>query len=74
LSRGMGMHDYDNMNSGLMVSYTHRWRRNVDDGFGRVPVDFPIRISAGFEQDNFYNFTGSGNTNMIRPVIQINIF
>ena len=74
LSRGMGMHEYDNMRSGLMVSYTHRWRRNVEDGIGQVPVDYPIRISAGFEQDNFYNFTGNGNSMMIRPVIRLSIF
>lgn len=74
LSRGMGMHDYDNMRSGVLVSYTRRWRRDVEDGFGRVPVDFPIRFSIGLEQDNFYNFTGSGNSNILRPVVKLNIF
>jgi tetratricopeptide (TPR) repeat protein len=74
LSRGMGMHDYDNMRSGLLVTYTHHWRRSVDDGLGRVPVDYPIRFSAGIEQDNFYNFTGGGQSNVVRPVIRLTIF
>ena len=75
LSRGMGLHLYDNMDSGLLVTYTHGFRRDVVDGVGRVPVDFPIKVSFGFEQDNFYNFTGSStSTNMFRPVIRLNIF
>lgn len=75
MSRGMGFHLYDNMDSGLMVSYTHGFRRDVQDGMGRVPVDFPIKVSFGFEQDNFYNFTGgTGNSTMFRPVIRLNIF
>jgi tetratricopeptide (TPR) repeat protein len=74
LSRGMGLHDYDNMRTGLLVSYTHRWRRDVDDGVGSVPVDYPIRFSAGLEHDDFYNFTGSGNANIMRPVIKLTIF
>ena len=76
LSRGMGFHLYDNMNSGLLVTYTHGLRRDMEDGVGRVAVDFPIKVSFGFEQDNFYNFTGSttGSSNMFRPVIRLNIF
>lgn len=73
-SRGMGIHDYDNMRSGLLVTYTHRFRRNLDDGIGQVPVDYPIRISAGVENDDFYNFTGNGKSNIMRPVIRISIF
>ncbi len=73
-SRGMGMHVYDNMRSGLTVSYTHRFRRNMEDGMGEVPVDYPIRISAGFEQDDFYNFTGSGSSRIFRPVIRLTVF
>jgi tetratricopeptide (TPR) repeat protein len=74
VSRGMGMHVYDNARSGLMVTYTHRFRVRVEDGMGQVPVDYPIRISAGFEQDDFYNFTGSGRSAIFRPVIRLTLF
>jgi len=74
LSRGMGMHTYDNMTSGVLVSYMRRWRRSVPDGAGEVPVDYPLRFSVGFEQDDFYNFTGNGPSRMFRPVIRLTIF
>ncbi|MGI9100854.1 MAG: tetratricopeptide repeat protein [Terriglobales bacterium] len=74
LSRGMGMHDYDNAQSGFFVSYTRRLRRSVDDGLGQVPVDYPLRLSFGLEQDTFYNWTGNGSSNMLRPVVHLSIF
>ena len=57
-----------------MVSYTRHLRRKVDDGVGQVPVDYPIRFSAGFEQDYFYNFSGSGSSMVFRPVFRLTVF
>jgi hypothetical protein len=74
LSRGMSLHDYDNFATGVFVSYVRHWRRSVPDGAGQVPVDYPLRFSAGFEQDTFYNFTGNGSRMMFRPVIRLTIF
>ena len=74
LSRGMGMHTYDNATSGFFLTYTRNLRRSVSDGAAQVPVDYPLRISAGFEQDDFYNFTGNGSSRMFRPVIRLTIF
>jgi hypothetical protein len=77
LSRGMGLHTYDNATSGLFVTYQRRLRRSLDDGMGTVPVDYPLRISAGVENDTFYNFNsagGVGSQMIMRPVIHISIF
>ncbi len=77
LSRGMGLHTYDNATSGIFVTYQRALRRPVDDGLGTVPVDYPLRISAGVENDTFYNFNGAGGVGsqmIMRPVIRISIF
>ncbi|HEU5452359.1 MAG TPA: hypothetical protein VFU76_10255, partial [Terriglobales bacterium] len=72
-SRGMGFHAYDNFNSGLFVSYTRALRRTVDDGAGGIPVEYPIRFSAGFQQETFPNFTGSSQSTFV-PVIRLTVF
>jgi tetratricopeptide (TPR) repeat protein len=77
LSRGMGMHTYDNATSGIFVTYQRGLRRTLADGMGTVPVDYPLRISAGVENDTFYNFKsagGVGSQMIMRPVIRITIF
>jgi hypothetical protein len=72
-SRGMGMHDYDNVQSGLLISYTKPLRRTLDDGTGRVPVEYPLRFSIGFQNDNFTNFGGRGQA-FYRPVFRLSLF
>jgi tetratricopeptide (TPR) repeat protein len=72
-SRGMGIHDYDNVQSGLLISYTKPLRRLWDNGTGRVPVEYPLRFSIGFQQDTFMNFAGSGQS-IYRPVFQLSLF
>jgi hypothetical protein len=34
---------------------------------------YPIRFSAGMQQENFYNFSG-GNSQQLRPYVSITIF
>lgn len=72
-SRGMGFHDYDNVQSGLLISYVKPLRRLLNDGSGTVPVQYPLRFSFGFQQEEFYNFTGRGQT-MIRPIVRLTLF
>jgi hypothetical protein len=45
----------------------------MTDGFGEVPVEYPLRFSVGVQTDNFYNFTGQGQA-QIRPVIRLTVF
>jgi hypothetical protein len=72
-SRGMGIHVYDNVQSGLLISYVKPLRRTLDDGTGRVSIDYPLRFSIGFQQDNFFNFGGRGQA-IYRPVFSLSLF
>ena len=72
-SRGMGIHDYDNVQSGLLISYVKPLRRLLNDGTGTLPIQYPLRFSFGFQQENFYNFTGRGQT-MVRPIVRLTLF
>ncbi|HEY2393515.1 MAG TPA: tetratricopeptide repeat protein [Candidatus Angelobacter sp.] len=75
LSRGEGFHLYDNVQSGFLVSYVKPLRRNVNDVNGSLNVDYPLRFSAGIQQQSFYSFTGAaGSTSSFRPVVKISIF
>jgi hypothetical protein len=72
-SRGQGDHVYDNMQSGFFISYVRPLRRNINDGAGEVPVEYPLRVSIGVQQQNFYNFTGHGQA-QLRPAFRLTLF
>ena len=72
-SQGKGFHAYDNVANEIMVEYTKGLRRVLNDGIGEVPVNYPLRISFGIQQQTFYDFTGK-NRNTILPVIRLNLF
>lgn len=73
LSRGQGFHTYDNMQSGLFISYMRPWRWTIEDGAGKVPVEYPLRFSIGFQQQSFSNFTGRDQASF-RPVFRLSLF
>ncbi len=66
-------HVYDMIQSGALVSYTGPFghRRSVADREARVK--YPIRISAGFLGESFFNFPGS-QSEQFRPYVSINLF
>lgn len=72
-SNNMGFHDYDAVQSGFAVSYERSVRRVFSDDTGSVPLRYPIRFSAGMQQENFFNFNG-GSNNQFRPYVSITIF
>jgi tetratricopeptide (TPR) repeat protein len=72
-SRGMGLHDYDNIQNGLFISYIKPLRRMWSDGAGQVPVEYPLRFSIGFQQETFMNFSGREQA-IFRPVFRLSIF
>jgi tetratricopeptide (TPR) repeat protein len=74
LSRGEGFHVYDNIQSGFLISYMKPIRRHVNDGLGDMPVEYPLHLSFGFQQDNFYSFTGRGQATTFRPVVRLTLF
>jgi tetratricopeptide (TPR) repeat protein len=71
--KGEGFADYDNVQSSFFISYVRPIRRSMTDGFGEVPVEYPLRFSVGVQTDNFFNFTGQGQA-QIRPVIRLTVF
>lgn len=72
-SRNMGFHAYDAVTAGFSVSYAMAMRRTFNDEGHPVPLQYPIRFSAGLQQENFFNFAGP-QTEQLRPFVQISIF
>lgn len=73
-TRGEGFHNYDNTESGFLITYMKPIRRSLNDGNGGVAVDYPLRISFGIQQQSFFGFTGVGKTNSFHPVIKLSLF
>jgi tetratricopeptide (TPR) repeat protein len=72
-SRNMGFHAYDAVQSGFAISYAMPMHHEFKDQAGEVELKYPIRFSAGMQQENFYNFPGPGSQQM-RPYVQISLF
>lgn len=72
-SRNMGFHAYDAVQSGFAVSYAMPFHHEFKDESGEVELQYPIRFSAGMQQENFYNFPGPQSLQM-RPYVQISLF
>jgi tetratricopeptide (TPR) repeat protein len=72
-SRNMSSHVYDAVQSGFSVSYALPIHRGFKDDRGKVELQYPIRFSAGMQQETFFNFTG-GQNQQFRPYLSINIF
>lgn len=72
-SRNMAFHAYDAVQSGFAVSYAMPVHRTFKDQNGEVQLSYPIRFSAGLQQENFFNFTG-GSNQQFRPYVGLTIF
>jgi tetratricopeptide (TPR) repeat protein len=68
-----GFHVYDATQNGFSVSYARPFKRKFRDDSGDVVLQYPIRFSGGVQTETFFNFP-SGNTQQIRPFIQVSIF
>ncbi len=66
-------HAYDAIQNGFSVSYARPFRRKFNDDSGAVVLQYPIRFSAGIQEETFFNFTG-GRNQQFRPYVQINLF
>src|SRR5205085_550021 len=67
------LHAYDNVQSGIYISYLKPLRQNQRDGLGEFSVEYPIRFSAGIQQQSFFNLAGHGQTEIV-PVIRLTLF
>ena len=66
-------HAYDAIQNGFSISYGKPLQRKWSDNSGSLMLKYPIRFSAGLQDETFFNFTGSG-AQQLRPYVQINIF
>ncbi len=72
-SSNRSYHAYNAIQDGFSVSYTRPFHRTLSDESGDVNVQYPIRFSAGFQQETFFNFT-HGKNQQFRPYVSITIF
>ena len=66
-------HAYDAIQGGFSVTYARPMRRRFHDDSGAVVLQYPIRFSAGLQEETFFNFTG-GQNQQLRPYVQISLF
>ncbi len=72
-SSNRGFHAYDATQNGFSVSYARPFRRKFNDESGAVVLQYPIRFSAGLQEETFFNFQGTQNQQM-RPYFQVSLF
>lgn len=72
-SRNMAFHAYDAVQSGFAVSYAIPIHRTYTGEGQNVRLTYPIRFSAGMQQEDFFNFT-QGNNRQFRPYVSITLF
>jgi tetratricopeptide (TPR) repeat protein len=72
-SRNMGFHFYDAVQSGFAISYAMPFHRTFKEAGKEVELKYPIRFSAGMQQETFFNFTG-GQNQQFRPYLRITLF
>jgi len=66
-------HVYDAIQNGFTISYAKPFRRKFNDDSGEVVLQYPVRFSAGIQQETFFNFTG-GQNQQFRPYVSISLF
>ena len=66
-------HAYDAIQNGFSISYARPFHRKFNDDSGAVVLEYPIRFSAGIQQETFFNFTG-GQNQQFRPYVRISLF
>ena len=72
-ARGETDHTYDNAHTDFLVTYTHPVHRTMDDGLGETPVQYPLQFSFGLQQEQYFNFTGTGQSRFV-PVFRLSVF
>ena len=68
-----GFHIYDATQNGFSISYSRPLHRVFDDNSTPLTLQYPIRFTAGVQQETFFNFPGTQNQTF-RPYVEITIF
>ena len=66
-------HVYDATQNGFSVSYARPFRRKLTDAGEPLTYAYPLRFSAGVQEETFFNFSGTKST-QLRPYFGITIF
>jgi tetratricopeptide (TPR) repeat protein len=72
-SRNMSAHVYDAVQCGFAISYAMPFHHAITDDGRELGLQYPIRFSAGMQQETFFNFT-SGQNQQFRPYLSITLF
>jgi tetratricopeptide (TPR) repeat protein len=72
-SSNRSFHVYDATQNSFSLSYARPFRRKFNVDNGEVSLQYPIRFSAGFQQETFFNFS-HGSNQQFRPYISITVF
>lgn len=72
-SNTRGFHVYDATQNGFSVSYAWPFQHMFHDHSEPVRLAYPIRFSAGVQDEDFFNFNGAQNQ-QLRPYFEISIF
>ena len=72
-SKGTVLQAYDNFQNAILLSYMHPMRGSVNDGTENLPISYPLRFSAGLEQQTFYAFPGHARTSIV-PILKLTLF
>jgi predicted Zn-dependent protease len=68
-----GFHIYDATQNGVSLSYSRPLHRVFNENSTPLSLQYPIRFSAGVQQETFFNFPGTQNQTF-RPYAEITIF
>ncbi|HEX4065048.1 MAG TPA: tetratricopeptide repeat protein [Acidobacteriaceae bacterium] len=68
-----GFHVYDMTTNGLSVSYIRPFGRRFNDETGEVHLRYPLRFSAGVQEETFPNFS-AGTNQQFKPYFSITLF
>jgi hypothetical protein len=72
-SNTRGFHAYDAIQNAFSISYAKPFHRKFNDDSGTVVLQYPIRFSAGIQEETFFNFTG-GQNQQFRPYVRVSLF
>jgi len=68
-----GFHVYDATQNSISISYSRPFRHMFHDSSTPIALKYPIRFSAGVQQETFFNFSTAQNQRFI-PYAEITIF
>jgi tetratricopeptide (TPR) repeat protein len=72
-SSARSFHVYDQIQNAFSVTYAKPFHHKFNDDSGEVVLEYPIRFSAGFQEQSFFNFPGT-KSEQFRPYVRISLF